>query len=408
MPQDADPVAPTGGPADPVSAAGATEAELAAIPVRRKLAFAAVVVLLVLLGSEGVCRIVRFAKGKVTNERYPSLLLYESHPYLNKAPVPGTRLIAYHDDRPPRAITINSLGFRGQEIAAVKPPGTFRIVCLGGSTTFGHAVGDEGTWCALLEARLAAAYPLRRFEVVNAGVPGYTTFESLIDYTTRIADLSPDAVIVYHGINELLYYADLAPGRGLSALRPIRTQGEISSWLLNHSAAYQGLTHVADRLFSPNDQRPLAAACPEFGPRAFRRNLRALIGMARDDGARVLLITQATLVEPAMRTAEDLQRARISPYTLAKLYGLQPESFVAALNSTVEIGRAAGREFSVPVLDFYRDYPKQPEYFTDSVHTSAAGEELFARRVADALSPEFLAPRPPPRPTGDPEEPRPR
>src|SRR5436190_20413136 len=31
---------------------------------------------------------------------------------------------------------INSMGFRGREVSASKPPGTFRIVCLGGSTTF--------------------------------------------------------------------------------------------------------------------------------------------------------------------------------------------------------------------------------------------------------------------------------
>ena len=43
-------------------------------------------------------------------------------------------------------LTINSLGFRGPELPRKKPPGTYRIAFLGGSTTYCAEVsGDDKT-----------------------------------------------------------------------------------------------------------------------------------------------------------------------------------------------------------------------------------------------------------------------
>ena len=77
-------------------------------------------------------------------------------------------------------LTINSLGFRGPELPRDKPPGTYRIAFLGGSTTYCAEVsGDDKTWPYLVVEALKLAHPDRRFDYINAGVPGYTTHESL-------------------------------------------------------------------------------------------------------------------------------------------------------------------------------------------------------------------------------------
>ena len=44
------------------------------------------------------------------------------------------------------SITINTLGFRGSDFSEIKPPNTYRIFMLGGSTMFGAgATSDETT-----------------------------------------------------------------------------------------------------------------------------------------------------------------------------------------------------------------------------------------------------------------------
>jgi len=67
---------------------------------------------------------------------------------------------------------VNEDGFRDHPYARPKPSGTFRIVVLGDSVTFGFGVALEATFVKQLEALLvrAATMPI---EVLSLGVSGY-------------------------------------------------------------------------------------------------------------------------------------------------------------------------------------------------------------------------------------------
>jgi len=93
-------------------------------------------------------------------------------------------------------LTINSLGFRGHEIATPKPPGTFRIAVIGDSVTMGWGVGDGETYAAQLEALLRARFPGRRTDVANLGVGGYNTRQEVALLERNIERLQPDLVLV--------------------------------------------------------------------------------------------------------------------------------------------------------------------------------------------------------------------
>lgn len=94
-------------------------------------------------------------------------------------------------------VRINALGFRDQRDYAVeKAPGTFRILVLGDSVTFGHGALDETTYPYLLEQQLKAWRGDVNWEVWNLGVPGYNTRQEL-DYLTEVRSrYQPDLVIV--------------------------------------------------------------------------------------------------------------------------------------------------------------------------------------------------------------------
>src|SRR5262245_15587472 len=68
---------------------------------------------------------------------------YLPHPYLVYALNPNTRY--YYESfygKSPRHF-INSLGFRGKEFHKEKSSGVYRILCIGGSTTFSYHETDE-------------------------------------------------------------------------------------------------------------------------------------------------------------------------------------------------------------------------------------------------------------------------
>ena len=125
----------------------------------------------------------------------PSAFRWAPHHYLNYYPSPNyNKDGTYH----------NSLGYRNDEFPIKKPEGTIRIVALGGSTTYTEKVKDNAkTFTAQLENILKEQYGYSNVQVINAGVPGYNTWESLINLQFRVLDLEPDLVIIYHNTNDV-------------------------------------------------------------------------------------------------------------------------------------------------------------------------------------------------------------
>jgi hypothetical protein len=101
-------------------------------------------------------------------------------------------------------VRINSLGLRDREFSLEKPPGTYRILMLGDSTTFGWGVSLDDTAAKILEKELNEQPPpgYQRFEVINAGTGNYDTVQEVELYKTRGRELHPDMVILVYFIND--------------------------------------------------------------------------------------------------------------------------------------------------------------------------------------------------------------
>ncbi|MCZ7585108.1 MAG: GDSL-type esterase/lipase family protein [Deltaproteobacteria bacterium] len=87
-----------------------------------------------------------------------------------------------------------------------KPEGTFRIMAVGSSSTFGSGLERaEEAWPARLEAALAGGRGAPRVEVVNAGIRSSTTFGMLKNLRHDLMDYAPDLVIVCAASNDQNY-----------------------------------------------------------------------------------------------------------------------------------------------------------------------------------------------------------
>jgi hypothetical protein len=119
---------------------------------------------------------------------------------------------------------INSLGMRGPEIEETKTSGTFRVLAIGDSFTFGIGVRDEDTFVRRLEKQLNAQNtPGVKYEVLNTGIEGYNTRDEIITLEHRWLKLQPDLVLITFYLNDA--YADFTflnrgEAQGVGAEKP--------------------------------------------------------------------------------------------------------------------------------------------------------------------------------------------
>jgi lysophospholipase L1-like esterase len=178
-------------------------------------------------------------------------------------------------------VRINSHGLRDYEYSLSKPPGTYRIMMLGDSTTFGWGVRLEDTAAKFLERKLNAYLPpgYDKVDVINAGVGNYDTVQEVTYYETRGRAFHPDLVVLVFFIND----PEPVPveGKGFLIERSyliafvtnrfdgvLRHMGVRPDWKQYYSAIY-------------NDDKPGFQAC--------KKALSGLAVSTRCDGAKVLV-----------------------------------------------------------------------------------------------------------------------
>ena len=101
----------------------------------------------------------------------------------------------------PSQMIINSYGIRGPELELEPADGTLRIVVLGDSFTFGQGVNYAASYPAVLEEQLRSAGI--NAEVLNFGVPGHSTPQSVALARARVTPLKPDLVLLSVFANDL-------------------------------------------------------------------------------------------------------------------------------------------------------------------------------------------------------------
>jgi len=192
-------------------------------------------------------------------------------------------------------VSTNAQSIRADYPIGRKPAGTFRIVCLGDSVTFGYRVPpvwpekpndynpEWQPYPMLLETELRKANPNRSIEVFPMAVPGYTSHQGLAWLRRDIGYLQPDMVIASFGWND----ASLsdAPDRELIDTRWTSVTGR---WLIDHS---QAIAHVTRWMRSRKAATPVVhTPAPRVSQKEYVDNFKAIVQVAKDHGAAVIVI----------------------------------------------------------------------------------------------------------------------
>jgi hypothetical protein len=294
-----------------------------------------------------------------------------------------------------REYRINGMGYRGRPLAVRKPEGTRRIVILGGSAVFDPAATEGQDWPHRVEEKLRQrGFPA--VEVLNAGVPGHATFDSVGRFYSQIWTLQPDYLLVYEAWNDIKSFSEISPEHPLLlVVKPYDPAADpfqnYTSWADRLMSISQVYVKLRNRYLISEFQPGLEGALrqgerrEEFdadAERQYRLDLELLVDGARDIGAVPVLMTQGSLVSE--RTS-DVDRNKIN-------YGYQSLNATGLLKAFQACDGAVHRvasEKGVGMVDAAAVLDGRGEYFEDHVHLSLRGGDVLSDLVADYLAKDF-------------------
>ncbi len=254
--------------------------------------------------------------------------------------------------------------FKGPEIAAAKPPGTFRIFCYGDSNTDGPKTGG---WPEQLQALLdRSGTPGIRFEVLNAGVTGYSSHQGLLRFRQEVGIYEPDLVLVSFGWNDVA----TAIGTPDKEYRPPSRAAVAFQRTLLRYRFYRVARFYLPR--PPPPERQLA------GPRVARddylANMEGFLATAVEHGARIVFLTRPHREKSAV--LEQIEHDWLGE--------------VPGYNRALESFGASAGQVVIDVQGIFE--AEYPELFADGAHFTLDGHRQMAALLVDRLSTAGMLP----------------
>ncbi|HET6204779.1 MAG TPA: GDSL-type esterase/lipase family protein [Planctomycetota bacterium] len=245
-------------------------------------------------------------------------------------------------------------GFTSPPLRLASGAEGLRVACLGDSTTFGIGAGPVDAYPRRLSDALARAFGAERADVLNAGCPGYSSAQSLLEFSESVAPLRPSVLVAYLGSNN--EFARASP----------RTDEEVLEGLRRPFARLLGASHLLRFLTS----RLLLPARPSEPLPDFRE--RVPLGRF-----------EAHLV----RLAADARRAEAAPLFIVPVYNPDRRAAVPVADAYASAVRRAAALEEVPALDPTAEFRSLEPYplFAEPIHLGRAGHRLLAARLYDLL-----------------------
>jgi lysophospholipase L1-like esterase len=277
----------------------------------------------------------------------------------------------------------NAEGFSDQDWPVERAPGVVRIACLGGSTTQdGFRLERSNTYASYLSRMMSRRLGVE-VEVLNFGVNGWTSAESLVNYALVVSRYQPDVVVIHHAVNDVWprlypnYRSDYTHYRvpwedaQLSAL-----DKRLIAWSRLWAAVRiqdQDLVGIRERVIRRVDGQPVEVL-RELAPETvvgYRGNLQRLCRLVTADGGTPVLLTM--------------------PYSAdaGGLGSVWLELLEAGTGEHNEVIRAVAEEegalLADPAAVFASDPAEHAKHFSDYVHLRPGGNRVKALLIADVL-----------------------
>ena len=235
------------------------------------------------------------------------------------------------------SVTTDDAGHRWQPQL---PDTKYTVLFLGDSCTFGVGVDDDQTFPAIIQRRLGTV------RCVNAGVPGYTSFQGGLVLEDMLSTATPDVVVIAFLFNDNLQWDQMSDLEHAEAFRRVGSQ------LARHSR----LAYLLSK-FKPARRTAARAIRPRLSDHEYSQQLRQMVARCQEAGSQPIL-----MVWPMRQQMKN-----------------------SATMVKQDVVRYVGSQLGIPVVDLLPPFRAagDEQLFVDMVHASAAGNRL----VADQLEP---------------------
>lgn len=314
---------------------------------------------------------------------------------------PGKVMSLARMGRPADQVRINRYGHHDDDFPVEKPSGELRGLLLGDSITMGEGVTREEAFASQLEGLLAARGKPGSYQMINAGVNGYTTFQELGALKRSLA-FQPDFVVLGFCLNDVtepfVQNRDYG-GTGLDYHGVLQTRSALFGYLFNET----GFGRLLQKLRARSASHQAAVLKEVYDIRAM-----ALEGRAnpRFREAWEIVLKDLAAFDEFTKQQRLPWALLVFPYTfqLSEPEARDPQRILAEF----------ARERGVPIVDFAEVFEKRVfddpivlatlrargydaaqiegfytwrirEYFLDADHLTPAGHAVVAQVLLGTL-----------------------
>jgi len=328
--------------------------------------------------------------------------IYKWHPFVGFTFNPYTEFKGSHPNQKQKAtIIIDKYGFLAKDdgLQLAKENDEIRIATIGGSTTANLNLSYDQNWPGYLGNLIQREFPNKKIRVINAGIPGFDTAQSIGNLALRVMPFKPDIVIIYHAYNDLKairHDIEFKPDYSHIHNKPYGFENQ-PNWLiklLSNSMLYirtrNLLSEYKLKKLPDSTRTNRLSKVPNESLTTFEEHIRILVAIAKSGGASVILSSFATLHDPnlawdtsndAIKTLSDFQRSSIG-----KVYyfipGLTIPAIFDGLKRYNKILHGIAIREKVEWVDNGNLVPHKDEYFVDRVHFTPLGAKLMAENFA--------------------------
>jgi len=264
-------------------------------------------------------------------------------------------------------------GYRTVLAKKEKATSRYKILLLGDSCTFGLGVQFESTYGNVLEQLLKEKL-LENVEVINMGVPGYSSFQCKQLLLKEIESISPDIVICYIGANdaaEVFQFND-------------EEYFHIQKKMMNN--------FFLRNIIKSNTFRLLSLWSSRDNLKAIKNHL---LDSANKESQHPLILTD--ILDSIANVKFEEFKPRVTPrrflQNIAFMRKLCKKNdsnffFIPTLHNSLEY---TDQYIPEPFVDIKKDMERfnPRELFVDSVHLTSKGHQLLAKRIFYEIS-QFL------------------